>query len=126
MGCCGGNESTVVDARSVLDQMLGAATGGMLQARAPETDGSVRVEFIGSSWGEQTYVGRVSGRVYRAGRDPNARFHDADARDVEYLVNMELFRIVPRELLFQAAQTSDSPAVAFADAAPSAPRGRRR
>ena len=126
MGCCGGNESTVVDAQSVLDQMLGAATGGVLMARVPEVGGNVRMEFIGSSWGEQTYVGRVSGRVYRAGRDPNARFHDVDARDVEHLATMELFRIVPRELLFQAAQTSDSPVVAFADAAPSAPRGRRR
>jgi len=125
MGCCGGNQSTVVDAKEALDQLLGMTTGGLLSA-APETGGDVRMEFIGSSWGEQTYVGRVSGRVYRAGRDPNARFHDVDPRDVEHLVSMELFRVVPRELLAQAAQTEDSPIMELAEKAQAAPRGRRR
>jgi hypothetical protein len=124
MGCCSGNQSTVVDAQSALDQLLGVATGGLLMSAAPETGGDVRMEFIGGSWGEQTYVGRVSGRVYRAGRDPNARFHDVDARDVEHLVSMELFRVVPRELLFQAAQADDVPMAAMAE--PTAPRGRKR
>ena len=125
MGCCSGNESTVVDAQSALDQLLGVATGGLLSA-APTEGGSVRMEFIGGSWGEQTYIGKVSGRVYRAGRDPNARFHDVDARDVEHLVNMELFRVVPRELLAQAAQTEDSPIMVLAEQAQAAPRGRKR
>jgi len=126
MGCCGGNQSTVVDAQSALDQLLSAQTGGLLISAAPEVAGDVRMEFIGGSWGEQTYIGRVSGRVYRAGRDPNARFHDVDARDVEHLVSMELFRIVPRELLAYAAQTDDSPIMELAQAAQQAPRGRKR
>jgi len=125
MGCCGDNQSTVVDAQSALDQLLGVATGGLLSA-APESGGDVRMEFIGGSWGEQTYVGRASGRVYRAGRDPNARFHDVDPRDVEHLVSMELFRVVPRELLFQAAQADDTPIMALAEQAQKAPRGRKR
>ena len=124
MGCCGDNQSTVVDAQSALDQLLGVATGGLLSA-APTQVSDVRMEFIGSSWGEQTYVGRVSGRVYRAGRDPHARFHDVDPRDVEHLAAMELFRVVPRELLFQAAQADDSPIMALAAEA-QAPRGRKR
>ena len=124
MGCCGDNQSTVVDAQSALDQLLGVATGGLLSA-APIQASDVRMEFIGSSWGEQTYVGRVSGRVYRAGRDPHARFHDVDPRDVEHLAAMELFRVVPRELLFQAAQADDSPIMALAAEA-QAPRGRKR
>lgn len=127
MACCGGNQSTVVDAQSALDQLLGAQTGGMLtSAPVPQGVESVRLEFIGGSWGEQTYVGHVSGRVYRAGRDPNVRFHDADPRDVERLVNMELFRVVPPELLFQAAQTDDSPIRELAAAAQAAPRGKKR
>jgi glycosyltransferase involved in cell wall biosynthesis len=125
MGCCGGNESTVIDAQGALDQLLGAQTGGLLSAM-PTEGGTVRMEFVGSSWGEQTYIGRGSGRVYRAGRDPNARFHDVDMRDVEYLVSMELFRVVPPELLFQAAQTDDTPIMALAEQAQSAPRGRKR
>ena len=125
MGCCGGNESTVVDAQSALDQLLGVATGGLLSA-VPQAGGDVRMEFIGGSWGEQTYVGKGSGRVYRAGRDPNARFHDVDARDVEHLVSMELFRVVPRELLFQAARTDDTPIMELAEQARKAPRGRKR
>ncbi len=125
MGCCGGNPSTVVDAQSALDQLLGAQTGGMLISSVPAEVGDVRMEFIGSSWGEQTFVGQASSRVYRAGRDPNCRFHDVDPRDVERFVNMELFRIVPRELLFQAAQTEDMPLV-MQQQTVSAPRGRKR
>jgi len=126
MGCCGGNNSTVIDAQGALDQLLGAQTGGMLMASIPEGASSVRMEFIGGSWGEQTYVGRVSGRVYRAGRDPVARFHDVDPRDVEHLVSMELFRVVPPELLFQAAQTPDSPIMELAAQAQTGPRGKKR
>lgn len=118
-GTCGG--STVVDAQSALDSMLGMATGGLLSIAPVPESGTVRMEFIGGSWGEQTYIGHVSGRVYRAGRDPVARFHDVDVRDAERLVNMELFRIVPPELLAQAAQTE-----VVATAQPAAPRGRRR
>lgn len=126
MACCGGNQSTVVDAQSALDQLLGAATGGLLSAAVPDAPGDVRMEFIGGSWGEQTYIGRVSGRVYRAGRDPNARFHDVDPRDVDYLAQGELFRIVPRELLMQAAQTDDMPALVASLSDAGAPRGRKR
>lgn len=125
MACCGGNQSTVVDAQGALNQLLGVTTGGLL-SQVPEAAGDVRMEFIGGSWGEQTYVGKGSGRVYRAGRDPVSRFHDVDPRDVEYLVNMELFRIVPRELLMQAAQTEDSPIMELAERAQAAPRGRKR
>ena len=56
--------------------------------------GTVRMEFGGDSWGEQTYIGRVSGLQYRAGRDPSARFKDVDARDVEYFVQTGLFVVV--------------------------------
>lgn len=125
-GTCGGNSTTVVDAQSALDQLLGAQTGGLLISPTPDAPGDVRMEFIGGSWGEQTYIGRASGRVYRAGRDPNARFHDVDVRDVQHLVDMELFRVVPRELLFQAAQAEDGPIMELAQAAQAAPRGRKR
>ena len=125
MACGGCGGSTVVDAQSALDAMMGFSTGGALSFTPVPENGVVRMEFIGGSWGEQTYVGKVSGRVYRAGRDPVSRFHDVDARDVEYLVNMELFRIVPPELLMQAAQADDVPLVVIQQAAP-APRGRKR
>lgn len=124
-GTCGGQQSTVIDAQQALDQMLGMATGGVLSMPQPTAAGTVRMEFIGGSWGEQTYVGKGSGRVYRAGRDPHVRFHDVDPRDVEHLTAMELFRVVPPELLAQVAQVEDVSAAAVQAAAP-APRGRRR
>ena len=124
-GSCGG--STVVDAQSALDAMMGFATGGALTMTPIMVEnGVVRMEFIGGSWGEQTYVGKVSGRVYRAGRDPVSRFHDVDARDVEYLVNMELFRVVPPELLMQAAQADDVPMAVIQQATAALTRGRKR
>ncbi len=122
-GTCGG--STVVDAQSALDAMMGFSTGGALTMAPIPASGEVRMEFIGGSWGEQTYVGKVSGRVYRAGRDPVSRFHDVDVRDVEYLANMELFRVVPPELLAQAAMAEDVP-MATMQQAQSTPRGRKR
>jgi len=125
-GTCGNQGSTVVDAQSALDAMMGFATGGALNMTPIMVEnGTVRMEFIGGSWGEQTFVGKVSGRVYRAGRDPVSRFHDVDARDVEHLIGMELFRIVPPELLAQAAQVEDTPMVS-AQQVVTAPRGKRR
>jgi hypothetical protein len=124
-GTCGG-QSTVVDARSALDSMLGMSTGGMLNAASVPNTGDVRMEFIGNSWGEQTYIGKGSNRVYRAGRDPVSRFHDVDVRDVDYLISMELFRVVPPELLMQAAQTEDTPMAVGQQATAALPRGKRR
>ncbi len=123
-GTCGG-QSTVVDAQSALDSMLGMATGGMLNTASVPASGTVRMEFIGGSWGEQTYIGKGSGRVYRAGRDPVSRFHDVDPRDVDYLISMELFRVVPPELLMQAAQTEETVAI-VQQAITAMPRGRKR
>ena len=123
-GTCGG-QSTVVDAQSALNSMLGFATGGMLSVASVPEGGTVRMEFIGNSWGEQTYIGKGSARVYRAGRDPVSRFHDVDPRDVDYLTSMELFRVVPPELLAHAAMAEDMP-MAAAQQSVSAPRGRKR
>ena len=124
-GSCGGQSTTVADAQQALAGMLGFATGGTLSmAPIPDT-GTVRMEFVGDQWGEQSYIGRVTGRVYRAGRDPVSRFHDVDVRDVEHLVALEKFRVVPRELLAQAAQAEDVPAAVMQQAIPST-RGRKR
>jgi len=123
-GTCGGQSTVVADARSALDSMLGFATGGVLSMPAVPESGTVRMEFIGGTWGEQTYIGKATGRVYRAGRDPVSRFHDVDVRDVEHLLALELFRVVPPELLAQAAQSEDVPMLAHV--AQSAPRGRKR
>jgi len=124
-GSCGGQSATVSDAQQALDQMMGFATGGTLTMAPVPEGGTVRMEFVGGSWGEQTYIGKGSGRVYRAGRDPVSRFHDVDARDVDYLIGMELFRVVPPELLAQAALAEDVPMAVLQQAAPT-PRGRKR
>jgi glycosyltransferase involved in cell wall biosynthesis len=124
-GSCGGQSAVVADAQQALSSMLGMATGGMLSVAPVAESGTVRMEFIGGQWGEQSYIGKVSGRVYRAGRDPVSRFHDVDVRDAEHLQALELFRIVPPELLAQAAQAEDVPAVVMQQAQ-AAPRGRKR
>jgi glycosyl transferase family 2 len=123
-GSCGGQSQVVADARSALD-MLSLQTGGLLTAGAPIEGVTVRMEFIGGQEGEQNYIGKASGRVYRASRNPSGRFHDVDARDVEHFLNMELFRIVPPELL-QAAARTDEPVMVPAEPQQAASRGRKR
>jgi len=90
--CCGSGPLNVASA--ALEDMLGFATGGA--APVPAADAPpVRMEFIGEQLGEQSFVGPKSGRVYRAGRLETARYHDVDSRDVEHLLSLSLFRIVP-------------------------------
>jgi glycosyltransferase involved in cell wall biosynthesis len=94
MGCCnGGNQQLAADA---LNDMLSRATNGMApQVSAPPASAqNVRMEFVGNQMGAQTFIGRVSGRQYRAGREQGARFHDVDVRDVEHFLNTEMFRVV--------------------------------
>ncbi len=122
-GTCGG--STVVDAQSALDAMMGFQTGGALTITPTPEGGRVRMEFIGSSWGAQSFVGEASHRVYSAGRDPHDRFHDVDVGDVQHFVTRELFRVVPPEILAQAASVEDVP-MATMQQAQSTPRGRKR
>lgn len=93
MGCCGGgNQAAVAEA---LNDMVMRATGGAAPVLATVPDGAtVRMEFVGEQIGAQTFIGKVSGLPYRAGREQGARFHDVDPRDVEYFQMIGLFRVV--------------------------------
>ncbi len=114
MGCCGGNQQTIAQASEALDAMVGFATGGAVPLTvAPEAIGPVRMEYIGDAWGAQTYIGKVSGLTYRAGRDPSDRFHNVDPRDAEHFVELGTFRIVPLEVLAAAAQAEPVATVAM-------------
>jgi len=125
MGCCGGNSQTVDAASDALADMMGFATMGALPV--VQEGGLVRIEFIGDAWGAQSYVGPGSGRVYRAGRDPQNRYHDADPRDLEHLVNrLEKFRIVGAETLQVAAQSEPVSAGAVEPRVTERRGGRRR
>lgn len=97
-GSCGGN--VVTAANEALNDMVAFATGGAAPI-APSAEGaqSVRMEFIGEQQGAQSFYGKVSGRLYRAGREPLSRFHDVDARDVEHFVATGMFRIVEAQSL---------------------------
>lgn len=93
MGCCGGGNHAVVSA--ALNDMVSMATGEAAPLPvAVRPSATIRMEFVGNQAGAQTFIGRGSGLAYRAGREPGARFHDVDSRDVEHFLNTELFRIV--------------------------------
>lgn len=124
MGCCGGGNVEV--AASALNDLLAMATNGVAPDLSALPPGDVRMEFVGDSWGEQTYIGRVSGRQYRAGRDPAARYKDVDARDVEYFVQTGLFVVVTAPALTNTVE--DVPIVPVEprqQAAPTRVKGRR-
>lgn len=125
--CCGGGNVAV--AASALDDLVAFATNGAAPVPVEVNGPDVRLEFIGDQWGEQTFIGRASGKQYRAGRDPACRFRDVDARDVEYFVSTGLFAVVPHAQLVAAAQPDDLPLpVAVApdvEVRPSRVKGRR-
>ena len=125
MACCSNGPLAVASA--ALDDIVSFATAGLLASPADAAPGTVRLEFIGDQWGAQSYIGKVSGQIYRAGRDPHDRFHDVDPRDAEYLLskrdegNNPYFRLV-------VPTPSEPPELAEvgADAPPSRVKGRRR
>lgn len=103
MGCCSGSAPVVAQANAALNDMVQFATGGAFApANAPNAPSSVqtvRMEFIGGQFGAQTFYGKVSQRPYRAGREPGARYHDVDPRDVDYFAALGLFRVVGSEAI---------------------------
>lgn len=124
MGCCGGSAPVVQAAHEALNDMLDFATGGTLSA-APTENGAVRMEFIGDQMGAQSYYGKGSGLLYRAGREMGSRFHDVDPRDVEYFLSLGLFRIVAPEPLMAAAVAESEPMVATEPRVQGRVKGRR-
>lgn len=94
--CCGGRASTVAAGMTALEDLLAPNFPDAAQALAaiPQAATSVRLEFTGDAFGAQTFIGRPSNRIYRAGRDPAARYHDADPRDVAHLLGLGVFQII--------------------------------
>jgi glycosyltransferase involved in cell wall biosynthesis len=111
MGCCGGSAPVVQAAHEALNDMLDFATGGTLSAASPVENGAIRMEFVGDQLGAQSYYGKGSKLLYRAGREMGSRFHDVDPRDVEYFLSLGLFRIVAPEPLMAAAVAEPEMAV---------------
>jgi glycosyltransferase involved in cell wall biosynthesis len=71
MGCCSGSPQIIAAANDALGDMVSLATGGVVSQAAPVPDnGLVRMEFIGDQAGAQSFYGKGSGRLYRAGREP--------------------------------------------------------
>lgn len=93
-GTCGSPAPALGAAQNALADLLPDVYGAQpMPATQPVVAGSVRLEFVGEQWGAMTYIGKVSGRQYRAGREPNSRYIDADPRDVEHLLSLERFAV---------------------------------
>jgi glycosyltransferase involved in cell wall biosynthesis len=111
MGCCSGSPQIIAAANDALGDMVSLATGGVVSQAAPVPDnGLVRMEFIGDQAGAQSFYGKGSGRLYRAGREPLSRFHDVDPRDVEHFVALGLFRVVAADPIANVVE--EQPAIA--------------
>jgi hypothetical protein len=117
MGCCSGSTPVIEQAQSALDHMMSALGYEAPAQEAIDPNAPVRMEYIGDEWGEQSYVGKATGRVYRAGRDPGARYHDVDPRDAQHFIDLGRFRVIPRP----APERQPEPAVVE----PARRRGRR-
>jgi glycosyltransferase involved in cell wall biosynthesis len=96
MGCCSGSASALAAARTALDDMLGPLMGAepIEFAPPPAPASVVRMEFIGDEWGAQTWFSQDRQRQYRAGRNHQDRFIDAEAQDVQHLIDLGRFRVV--------------------------------
>lgn len=70
-----------------------------------EGSNSVKMEYLGKNEGSLSYRVPRTNRRYAAGNADGSRFIDADPRDVEWLTNSGLFRVV------QAPSVSDAPFV---------------
>lgn len=93
--CCGGNTKALAVSQHALAAMQPPPEPAMEAVRRiPPEATSVRLEFIGDTWGAQSYVGRPSGRVYRGGANPLDKYQDVDPRDVERLVSLGVWRVV--------------------------------
>jgi glycosyltransferase involved in cell wall biosynthesis len=112
MGCCSGSAPIIAQANEALGDMVSLATGGAVALSAPvsATNGLVRMEFVGDQAGAQSFYGKGSGRLYRAGREPLSRFHDVDPRDVEHFVALGLFRVVAADPIANVVE--EQPAIA--------------
>lgn len=91
--CCGGNGDAIIQARQYLE---GAPV--VSEPITTAEDGKVRMEFIGEQWGAVTWFGK-HGAQYRAGREPGYRYINAEPGDVDHLVSLGVFAIVPGQLL---------------------------
>jgi glycosyltransferase involved in cell wall biosynthesis len=128
MGCCSGNASALAAARTALDDMLEPLMGvePVEFAPPPAQVSVVRMEFIGDEWGAQTWLSLDRQRQYRAGRNHQDRFIDAEAQDVQHLIDLGRFRVV--ELPPQNEPEPIEPAIASTMPEPvtQRQRGRRR
>lgn len=92
---CGSNNVAMGAARTALDEMLPFEFGATLEGAPPPVQPAImRMEFIGDSWGAQTYKSRDGQRAYQGGRDPLERFADVLAQDVPHLESMGVWRRV--------------------------------
>ncbi len=127
--CCGGAPASVMQSVTALDELFGDM--GMVREAftpPPPDSGPVRMEFIGDTWGAQTWLSEDRQRQYRAGRDPSERYVDVTPEDVAWLVRTGSFRVVA--LPPAAVAVPDAPdgtfAVEVAPAAESVTRKRAR
>jgi hypothetical protein len=87
--CCGGNAPALDAAAYAMQMLIGAPFEEA--APAPVENAPVRLEYIGEEWGEQTWFSQDRQRQYKAGRDPDWRWIDADPADVKYLLSFNKF-----------------------------------
>lgn len=126
MGCCSGSPQIIAAANDALGDMLALATGGVASQAAPAPGNDlVRMEFIGDQAGAQSFYGKGSGRLYRAGREPLSRFHDVDLRDVEHFVALGLFRVVAAEQVVNVVEEQPAVVVEPRAEAPRRVKGRK-
>lgn len=94
-GCCGGNGSTIVEAK----QRLGMITRPQAKGPAAMADGAVRIEATGTHMGSRTYA-RIGGveltQPVRLGNNTMDRYKNVPAADAKILVDAGLARYVER------------------------------
>lgn len=83
-GACGGGRTFSVS------RIQTSSSNGAPEAAPMPT---VTLEYLSDEGGTRWFVGRVSGLRYRFGTDPDHRVKNVDARDAEYLLSLDYFKL---------------------------------
>lgn len=112
--CCGGNADALLAAKRALAQANGELPWAEpIVLSGIEEPQVVRMEFTGDRVGGASYIGRPSGHTYIGGNNTFDKYINADPRDVDHLLSLGIWRVVPGQRLIQKpAEQTPSPTVA--------------
>jgi hypothetical protein len=99
MGCCGGGDKVIMQAKKILG-LVDAPMSNIPDAAIRTGNGSLRLEFVGVQTGSVTFRGK-GGRIYRGGNNTLDKYVNADPEDAGALLSTGVWKPVLQQLLVE-------------------------